>query len=248
MSVAGALPVDANRERVPEPGHRLFIVDFPDPPPPLENQTYAITLDYSVAAAFAPLTIKALSVAKITTGGQTYYPPLFPCATNFATLPALSLVQSSAFVQVDLAPLASAKPCKDATYVFDAGPVDVVEYRNPTLDHYFITWLPPEKANLDAGNTPTPWIRTGHSFKAYVAALTGTTPVCRYYIPPGRAIRISSVEGPRSAMPLVRRTRTSPWRSRDSYGCSYRRRAFARRGRHRSIASSAIVLTRTIAT
>lgn len=32
-----------------------------------------------------------------------------------------------------------------------ATPVDVVEYDNPTLDHYFITWIAAEQANLDAG-------------------------------------------------------------------------------------------------
>ena len=31
----------------------------------------------------------------------------------------------------------------------------VAEYYNAALDHYFITWVNPEQANLDAGNTPT---------------------------------------------------------------------------------------------
>jgi hypothetical protein len=62
--------------------------------------------------------------------------------------------------------------------------VNVVEYYNATLDHYFITWVPAEQANLDAGNTPTRWTRTGYSFNAYTSAQAGTSPVCRYYIPP----------------------------------------------------------------
>jgi len=62
--------------------------------------------------------------------------------------------------------------------------VDVVEYYNATLDHFFITWVPAEQANLDAGNTPTRWVRTGFSFKAYTTQIAGTSPVCRYYIPP----------------------------------------------------------------
>jgi hypothetical protein len=62
--------------------------------------------------------------------------------------------------------------------------VTVVEYYNAVLDHYFITWVPAEQANLDAGNTPTRWTRTGYSFRAYTAAQAGTSPVCRYYIPP----------------------------------------------------------------
>lgn len=63
-------------------------------------------------------------------------------------------------------------------------PVDVVEYYNASLDHYFITWLAAEQANLDAGNTPTRWARTGFSFHAYAASQSGTSPVCRYYLPP----------------------------------------------------------------
>jgi hypothetical protein len=63
-------------------------------------------------------------------------------------------------------------------------PVNVVEYYNAALDHYFITWLAVEQANLDAGNTPTKWSRTGHSFHAYAAPQPGTSPICRYYLPP----------------------------------------------------------------
>ncbi len=64
--------------------------------------------------------------------------------------------------------------------------VDVVEYYNAVLDHYFITWIPAEQAILDAGNTPTRWARTGSSFRANLAARPGTSPVCRYYIPPDK--------------------------------------------------------------
>lgn len=61
---------------------------------------------------------------------------------------------------------------------------DVIEFYNPTLDHYFITWVDAEIANLDAGRTPTRWNRTGYSFKTYVSASPATSPICRYYIPP----------------------------------------------------------------
>jgi hypothetical protein len=67
-----------------------------------------------------------------------------------------------------------------------AGSSKVVEYYNASLDHYFITWLKAEQDNLDAGKTPTKWIRTGYSFNTYTAAQAGTSPVCRYYIPPAK--------------------------------------------------------------
>lgn len=65
-----------------------------------------------------------------------------------------------------------------------AATVEVVEYYNATLDHYFITHLAAEQANLDAGKTPSLWTRTGLSFRTYVSAQAGTSQVCRFYIPP----------------------------------------------------------------
>jgi hypothetical protein len=65
-----------------------------------------------------------------------------------------------------------------------AATVDVVEYYNPTLDHYFLTWIAAEMANLDAGTTSPRWTRTGRTFKAYAQVQPQTSDVCRFYIPP----------------------------------------------------------------
>jgi hypothetical protein len=62
--------------------------------------------------------------------------------------------------------------------------IDVIEYYNASLDHYFITWIAAEIANLDAGKTPSLWTRTGKSFKAFTTAQPGASQVCRFYIPP----------------------------------------------------------------
>ena len=62
--------------------------------------------------------------------------------------------------------------------------ISVVEYYNATLDHYFITPMAAEQANLDAGLTPTRWTRTGKAFNAFESNGAGTSPVCRIYIPP----------------------------------------------------------------
>jgi hypothetical protein len=60
----------------------------------------------------------------------------------------------------------------------------VLEFFNSALDHYFITWMPDEIAKLDTGTQIRGWTRTGYSFKTYATAQSGTSPVCRYYIPP----------------------------------------------------------------
>ena len=63
-------------------------------------------------------------------------------------------------------------------------PVEVVEFFNPALDHYFISWLTSEIAILDAGTSIQGWQRTGHRFKAHLASQALTSPVCRFYLPP----------------------------------------------------------------
>ena len=59
-----------------------------------------------------------------------------------------------------------------------------VEFYNMSLDHYFISHIAAEIAILDAGVTIKGWTRTGQSFNVYSAAGAGTSPVCRFYIPP----------------------------------------------------------------
>jgi len=63
-------------------------------------------------------------------------------------------------------------------------PVEVVEFFNAGLDHYFISWLPSEVAALDAGTSIRGWQRTGHRFKTHLASQALTSPVCRFYLPP----------------------------------------------------------------
>ncbi len=62
---------------------------------------------------------------------------------------------------------------------------EVVEYYNASLDHYFITASPLEISVLDTG-TIAGWTRTGYTFHTYLAAHAGSSPVCRYYIPPAQ--------------------------------------------------------------
>ncbi len=60
----------------------------------------------------------------------------------------------------------------------------VVEYYNVALDHYFISALSADIAALDSGALAG-WARTGLEFNAYLEPAPGTSPVCRFYLPPG---------------------------------------------------------------
>ena len=61
-------------------------------------------------------------------------------------------------------------------------PVNVIEYYNASLDHYFITADPAEANALDTG-AHVGWARTGYAFSAYSTLSTGSglNSVCRFY-------------------------------------------------------------------
>lgn len=61
-----------------------------------------------------------------------------------------------------------------------------VEFYNAELDHYFVSHIAVEIAILDAGVAIKGWTRTGQSFKVMTGAGAGSSPVCRFYIPPGK--------------------------------------------------------------
>jgi len=68
--------------------------------------------------------------------------------------------------------------------------VEVVEYYNKSLDHYFVTNLAEEKRALDSG-TFTGWVRTGQTFQVFNegdSRLAGSVPVCRFYGNPARGL------------------------------------------------------------
>jgi len=62
--------------------------------------------------------------------------------------------------------------------------VPVIEYYAPSLDHYFMAAeSQPDVAALDSGAIPG-WVRTGQTFRVFAGPMLGTSPVCRFYIPP----------------------------------------------------------------
>jgi alpha-tubulin suppressor-like RCC1 family protein len=60
----------------------------------------------------------------------------------------------------------------------------VIEYYNAKLDHYFVTSNGEEAAKLDEAIDIKGWVRTGAAFASWGQPNGGTSPVCRYYIPP----------------------------------------------------------------
>ena len=62
--------------------------------------------------------------------------------------------------------------------------VPVIEYYAPSLDHYFMAAASQaDVAALDSGAIPG-WVRTFQTFRVLAGPMLGTSPVCRFYIPP----------------------------------------------------------------
>jgi mono/diheme cytochrome c family protein len=57
---------------------------------------------------------------------------------------------------------------------------DAIEYYHAAFDHYFVTTIADEITKLDNG-TFKGWARTARSFKVFIAAGTGLSPVCRFF-------------------------------------------------------------------
>jgi hypothetical protein len=68
-------------------------------------------------------------------------------------------------------------------FATDTPIVDVTEFYNAGFDHYFISSLAADITALDSGRFKG-WTRTGRTFKAYASPQAGTSPVCRFYLPP----------------------------------------------------------------
>ncbi|MEO8344444.1 MAG: hypothetical protein ABI607_02015 [Betaproteobacteria bacterium] len=66
-----------------------------------------------------------------------------------------------------------------------AGERIVVEFRNESLNHYFMTADPAESALLDAGVAIPGWQRTGFAFKVWASGDPHGMPACRFFGTPG---------------------------------------------------------------
>jgi len=65
--------------------------------------------------------------------------------------------------------------------------VDVIEFYNAPLHHYFLTAVPEEAQAIDHGVVGPDWQRTGYGFRSYPAdaSVAGALEVCRFFGTPG---------------------------------------------------------------
>jgi hypothetical protein len=117
--VPGTLPADISSAIAPEPGTRLVIVDFPNPPPLLDNQSFGFSLNFQLPGDATPVRLKALFAGRVESNGQTFFVPLLPCETNFANIPTITLPEGSTFQNVNL-PLTGVHGCAGTVFNLSA--------------------------------------------------------------------------------------------------------------------------------
>ncbi|MDQ6619728.1 MAG: hypothetical protein M3Z31_08540 [Pseudomonadota bacterium] len=183
-SGVSVLPVDSRSSLVAEPGMQLVLLELPGGAP---ADTYAMTLTYATGST----ALKALVASKVTASGTTYYAPIVACSTTggLQAVPFVPLAGAPEPSVIQAESLAGAyADCTGKQYTYTSAPprttvAEVVEFYNASLDHYFITWIGSEITVLDSGQVRG-WQRTGYTLRTYTTAEAGTSPVCRYYLPP----------------------------------------------------------------
>ena len=108
-----SVPIDATTQLVAEPGMQLVIIDFQVP----QNApfgTYTLKLQFSGTAN----SIKVVFAGKVTVGAQDYYVPIFPCVTDFANVPAISVPLSNLAGLIQL--FLNTQGCNGKNYNFSA--------------------------------------------------------------------------------------------------------------------------------
>jgi hypothetical protein len=114
------VPVDDTHRLEAETGKQLVILDLPASAV-VVGRTYHTTLDFKqlVPNGTGPTQVKALFTAKLTVNGKTYYPPMLPCTSNTALLPAINIPRSTVLEPLTL-PTATPCPARQAYFYFRA--------------------------------------------------------------------------------------------------------------------------------
>lgn len=133
-----------------ETGSQFLILELPDSVtallPPGDPNTapefsYAVTFTRTqpIADPIDPMLVKIMLTGKVSINGYTYYVPLLPCVTDFASLPTLEIPQSAA--PADLQPAVGdlirqgggSEVCDHQAYYFNNVPPPLLKVFLPTL-------------------------------------------------------------------------------------------------------------------
>lgn len=126
ITEVGSFKADVGTEVFAEPGQKFVIVELP--PAVLAALTSAGQLDgpFDFSYEFelpslSPVDVKPMFAGKVVVDGETYYPPMLPCTTDFSSVPTLNIPVAN--TPQNLMPQVLASPaqgCDGQMYVFGA--------------------------------------------------------------------------------------------------------------------------------
>jgi len=123
VSDLDAIPVTPEINLMPEPGHKLAIIDFPDDPSiviPEANEPekwYQFTLSFRCNPA-RDIEIKCICAGKVVADEEAYYVPLCPATTDFTEIPPITIPMAETAQEV-LLPHSSELPHPGDTLTYD---------------------------------------------------------------------------------------------------------------------------------
>jgi len=92
ITTANSFLAQPGTEVFAEAGHTFIIVDFPGNVPSTGfNFNLQFQFQAPVGQYAAGLPLKAMFTGKVQGGGQTFYPPMLPCTTSFASVPMVTI-------------------------------------------------------------------------------------------------------------------------------------------------------------
>ncbi|THB79186.1 MAG: hypothetical protein D3926_11330, partial [Desulfobacteraceae bacterium] len=117
-----SVPITPTQSLVPEPGHHLVLMSFPDLPGLIpgagaDKQWYGINIQ-AEAESLRDIDIKVICTGKVEKDGTTYYVPLMPAVTDFAQVPAVTIPSSTAMQEITI-PTPAQMPDTPGTVTYD---------------------------------------------------------------------------------------------------------------------------------
>jgi hypothetical protein len=125
-----SVPVDDTRTLVAEPGTQFVILELPPGAPTTGD--FAFNLNFAVPPGTSEVVTKPLFTGRIELAdGSVFYPPLFPCVSDMAEAPALTIPLPAPGDTVNLPQLGPGLGCDGEIYLYGAAGGGVLEI--PTL-------------------------------------------------------------------------------------------------------------------
>jgi hypothetical protein len=137
-SMQSAFEMQPHKPITAEVGTQFLILEFPSgllstitTTNPISGPHFDFALSFAqrqpISQTVEPVNVKAMLTAKVMSRGHTYYAPLFPCVTSFASIPSMTLPLTATLVNLqtgigDVIRLGNALPCDHKYYDYSNTP------------------------------------------------------------------------------------------------------------------------------